>query len=70
MDMKEASAMTEVSGLTNEQHTFDPSRRPLRSASEDAAVRWSERLRKVTVTAPLQSLFVAFLLGLWVARRR
>jgi hypothetical protein len=27
-------------------------------------------LRKVTVKAPLQSLFVAFLLGVWVARRR
>jgi hypothetical protein len=24
----------------------------------------------VTVKAPLQSLFVAFLLGVWVARRR
>jgi hypothetical protein len=35
-----------------------------------AAIRWAERLRKVTVKAPLQSLFVAFLLGIWVARRR
>jgi len=33
-------------------------------------LRWAERLRKVTVKAPLQSLFVAFLLGIWVARRR
>ena len=31
---------------------------------------WAERLRKVTIKAPLQSLFVAFLLGMWVARRR
>jgi hypothetical protein len=37
---------------------------------QDAAIRWAERLRKVTVKAPLQSLFVAFLLGIWVARRR
>jgi hypothetical protein len=74
MDMKEASAMTEASGLTNDQYgsepTFDPRRRPLESPSRDAAIRWAERLRKVTVKAPLQSLFVAFLLGIWVARRR
>ena len=74
MDMKEASAMTEASGLMNEQdgieHTFDPRRRPLQSASQDAAIRWAERLRRVPVKAPLQSLFVAFLLGIWVARRR
>ena len=74
MDMNEASAMTEASGLTNEQigneHSSDARRRPLQSPSQDAATRWAERLRKVTVKAPLQSLFVAFLLGIWVARRR
>ena len=73
MDMKEASAMTEASGLMNEQddeRTSDARRRPLQSASQDAAIRWAERLRRVTVKAPLQSLFVAFLLGIWVARRR
>lgn len=69
MDMKEASAMTEASGLTNEQDS-DARQRPLQSPSQDAAIRWAERLRKMTVKAPLQSLFVAFLLGIWVARRR
>jgi len=69
MDMKEASAMTETSGLTNEQDG-DARRLPPQSPSQDAAIRWAERLRKVTVKAPLQSLFVAFLLGIWVARRR
>jgi len=73
MDMKEASAMTEASGLTNEQggngHASDPRRLSSQSYSQDAAIRWAERLRKVTVKAPLQSLFVAFLLGIWVARR-
>jgi hypothetical protein len=64
MDMKETSAMTEASGLTNEQT------RPLQSSSHDAAIRWAERLGRVTVKAPLQLLFVAFLLGIWVARRR
>ena len=69
MDMKEASAMTEASGLTNEQDG-DARRLPPQSPSQDAAIRWAERLRKVTVKAPLQSLVVAFLLGIWVARRR
>jgi hypothetical protein len=71
--MKEASAMTEASGLMNErdnEHRSDAHRRRLQSPSQDAAIRWAERLRKVTVKAPLQSLFVAFLLGIWVARRR
>jgi hypothetical protein len=67
MDMKDASAMTEASGLTNEQ---DGNTRRLPPPSQDVAIHWAERLRKMTVKAPLQSLFVAFLLGIWVARRR
>ena len=74
MEMKEASAMTEASGLTDELYDVEsPSgarRRPRESASQDVAIRWADRLRRVTVKAPLQSLFVAFLLGIWVARRR
>ena len=66
--------MTEASGLTDEQgsieQTSDARRHPLQRSSQDAALRWAERLRQVTVKAPLQSLFVAFLLGIWVARRR
>ena len=69
MDMKEASAMTEASGLTNEEDG-NARRLPPQTPSQDAAIRWAEQLRKVTVKAPLQSLFVAFLLGIWVARRR
>jgi hypothetical protein len=63
MDMKEA--MTEASGLED----GNARRLPPQAPSQDAAIRWAERLRKVTVKAPLQSLFVAFLLGIWVARR-
>jgi hypothetical protein len=74
MDMKDASAMTEASGLTNEQsgnERWSAARHgPIQPPSQDAAIRWAERLRKVTVKAPLQSLFVAFLLGIWLARRR
>ncbi|WFU24997.1 hypothetical protein QA649_01740 [Bradyrhizobium sp. CB1717] len=74
MDMKEAAAMTEASGLIDEQGGIEQSpdarRGPLQSPSQDAAIRWADRLREVTVKAPLQSLLVAFLLGIWVARRR
>ncbi|MBP1096017.1 hypothetical protein ACVIWV_009451 [Bradyrhizobium diazoefficiens] len=82
MDMKEASAMTEPSGLTDAQGGIEraseagPSGRAeprvfqRHSPQSDMAVRWADQLREVTVKAPLQSLFVAFLLGLWVARRR
>jgi hypothetical protein len=73
MDMNEASAMTEASGVTNEQdspeHTSDARQRLFEPASQDFAIRLTERLRKVTVKAPLRSLFVAFLLGVWAARR-
>ena len=78
MDMRETSAMTEASGLVDDPEgagltsgagPLGGSRaRPLQS--QDVAMRWADRLRKVTVKAPLQSLFVAFLLGVWVARRR
>lgn len=81
MDMKEASAMTEASGLVDDQAAIgapQPSgqtesaetRGSLRQPSNEAALRWAASLRKVTVQAPLSSLFVAFLLGTWVARRR
>ena len=83
MDMKEASAMTEASGLVNDPAgvqqasgarrgtSAEAGRRPrqLESPASDAAMRWADQLREVTVKAPLQSLFVAFLLGVWVARR-
>ncbi|RZN12998.1 hypothetical protein [Bradyrhizobium sp. Leo121] len=73
MDMKDASAMTEASGLINEdgvEQISEAHRRPPQSPSQDAAMRWADRLREITVKAPLQSLFAAFLLGVWVARRR
>jgi hypothetical protein len=74
MDVKEASAMTEASGLVDDQggigQTSWARRRPLRSPSQEAGTRLADRLRDGTVKAPLQALFAAFLLGVWVARRR
>lgn len=72
MDVKEASAMTEASGLIDERDEIEQGSgaRPRQSPSQEAAMRWADRLREVTVKAPLQSLFVAFLVGVWFARRR
>ncbi|MDI3562402.1 hypothetical protein [Bradyrhizobium sp. Arg816] len=81
MDMKDASAMTEASGLVNDHDGTElaagarpagteASARPLAMSSQDELIRWTDRLREVTVKAPLRSLFAAFLVGLWVARRR
>ncbi|NEU99749.1 hypothetical protein [Bradyrhizobium uaiense] len=74
MDMKEASAMTEASGLIEQEdgsgQTSEAPRRQSQQPSQDVTLRWGERLREVTRKAPLQSLFVAFLIGIWVARRR
>ena len=74
MDLRETLAMTEASGLTNQpddhEHASDARSRPVQSPSQDAAIRWAKRLRKVTVKAPFQLRFAAFLLGIWVARRR
>jgi len=72
--------MTEASGLANDPAGTASTTRsageverdsePLRSPSQQAAVLLSEQLRRVAMKAPLQSLVVAFLLGMWVARRR
>lgn len=74
MDVQEESAMTEASGLVDEQdrteHVSGARRQPAQSHSQEAVMGWADRLREATVKAPLQSLFVAFLAGVWFARRR
>ena len=67
MDMREASAMTEASGLTN-----DPDMPGAAKVSESRlpAASLSAQLRKMTLETPLQSLLLAFLLGVLFARRR
>ena len=74
MDMREASAMTEVSGLTLDQEGVENAvgatpgtakdgsgtPGPLDSDSAHAAMRFSDQLRKLTLEAPLQSLLMAF----------
>lgn len=73
MDVKEASAMTEASGLTNGQRERESSslgRHDDVTDSRHPLLRASDRLRTITLAAPLPSLFVAFLMGILVARRR
>ena len=73
MDMKEASAMTEASGLTDNLDELEtPSRTTRWNETQPGSplAHISEQLRKITVEAPLRSLFLAFILGVWVARRR
>ena len=75
MDARETSAMTEASGLPNDQNGFE---NPLPGASgmrkqtdlRRVADELTERLRKMTIEAPLRSLLAAFVLGVWFARRR
>lgn len=76
--------MTEASGLADNQGGMEQTSRQRSgsgaqrgaakpqpgSPSLDSASRWADQLREVTTKAPLRSLFVAFLAGVWIARRR
>ena len=78
MDIKESSAMTEASGLVDDQFTAQngshaphgDTRTGLDTSSRAAAVQLADQLRSMTRAAPLQAVFAAFLLGVLVARRR
>jgi len=82
MDMREASAMTEASGLPSDQDAIENASQATRSVSDamrggakarDArtpAVAFSDELRSLAREAPLLALSMAFLLGVLVARRR
>jgi len=75
MDEKEASAMTKVSGLTDDQAGLESARRGTAASQfetqlRSSVARLSKQLRQTTLEAPLRSLFLAFILGVWVARRR
>ena len=75
MDVKEASAMTEASGLTGGQDGLENASRTTRASRNEVeprspVERLSELLRNMTLGAPLRSLLLAFILGVWVGRRR
>jgi hypothetical protein len=75
MDLTDASAMTEASGLTDDPtaestSAHDTERTKLRPPEAQAAAgRLLDKLRQETMAAPLQSLLVAFLIGVLVSRR-
>ena len=58
------AAADEIRGMTNEVR--EDSARGL----EPLTRKLAERLRQLTVEAPLQSLVIAFLIGMLIARRR
>jgi hypothetical protein len=73
--MEDSAAMTEASGLAGEP--VDQAADAVRRMTKDAADRRpgqqrriSELIRQATIEAPLQSLAIAFLLGVLIARRR
>jgi hypothetical protein len=75
IDEKEAPEMTEASGLTDDQASLESaSRRTHASEFEtqlrSSIARVSEQVRQTTLELPLRSLFLAFILGVWVARWR
>jgi hypothetical protein len=75
MDEKEASAMTEASGLPDDQAGLESACRGTAASQfeiqlRSSVARLSEQLRQTTLEAPLRALFLAFILGVRVAARR
>jgi len=73
----EAAAMTEASGLTEEQQRINRAADAVRGMTKGMAggqpTQWrrvADLLRQSATDAPLQSLAIAFLLGVLIARRR
>ena len=74
---EDTSAMTEASGVTGDEGRIEHAAEAIRGMTKDMVdelparrTPLSETLRQMTVEAPLQSLAVAFLLGVLIARRR
>jgi len=78
MDLTDASAMTEASGLSNDigsEASLAPGAGKMRATSHESPAQTAmaliaEQLREVAKAAPLRSLAAAFIIGVLVARRR
>lgn len=75
MNVTKSSAMTEASGLASDEarieHAFEAIRGMTREMVNELPTQrrsLSETLHKAMIEAPLQSLVIAFLLGVLVAR--
>ena len=74
---EDASAMTEASRLTNDEGRIEQAAEAIRGMTKEMVKELPARraglaktLRDMTLEAPLQSLAIAFLLGVLIARRR
>jgi hypothetical protein len=68
MDEKDALAMTEASGLTDDQADLERASSGTAASQFETQLRsvmagLSAQLRRTTLEAPLPSLFLAFILG-------
>jgi hypothetical protein len=76
MATNETVAMTEASSLTGDETRIDQAADAIRGMTKDIVDELPVRpwvidtVRKLTMQAPFQSLAIAFLLGVIVARRR
>lgn len=78
MDIRESSAMTEASGLVDDQFTAQSgSHAPhgatttgLDAPSQATSAQLADQLRRITRATRLQAIFAAFLLGVLVGPRR
>ena len=70
--LKEETAMAEASGLIGDHERIHHAAEAIRGMTVKSAQRrgFSDRRRQITIEAPLQSLAIAFLLGVLIARRR
>ena len=77
MNVTKSSAVTEASGLPSDEARIEHASEAIRCMTREMVNELptqrrslSETLRKAMVEAPLQSLVIAFLLGVLVAQRR
>lgn len=74
---EDTSAMMEASGLTGDEGRIDRAAEAIRGMTEEMVrelpvrrAHLSDKLRQMTMEAPLHSLAIAFLLGVLIAGRR
>jgi hypothetical protein len=74
---EDTAAMTEASGVAGDGGRIEHAAEAIRGMTKEMVdelpprrTKLSETLRRMTVEAPFQSLAIAFLLGVLIARRR
>lgn len=74
---EDPSAMTKASGMAGDEERIDHAAEAIRGMTKEmiqelpaTRARLSEKLRQMTMEAPLHSIAIAFLLGVLIARKR